>query len=521
MVTDAEEPKHAMAKEPEFDDELARRVVTRFREDMRSMWARTLDTEEFRAAGGTDAGLRVLADLQHRENDGDIEMVAAAAWTAKELGLPFDELTQDERAAVMDKVKADHPALVARVVELDSEHPVTEEDEALAQRIAQRAPQQMFEERVVSWRANDAKERAEFPWASGGDVESRARRSVANAPKDMWASCLAKLAAQELGIPDPEGKGQWVSLLEHAAVERALHLVGMVSDATPEEIEQHRPTLSLSPAQEQAARRVALRAEEMLREHAMDRGRDSEMVESLMQDKDPTLWHLEIYQATAAELGISYSDATHNHPVALRAQELIPGLPTSYDVSISEQNLSPADAAKLYPPPGYEPTPPAAKPPGLLGESHQFPPDPPLDMPSVGLPVTHLGGHPGLKPGQKPLWLDICAGPAAGVCADRRDEDDLAVLEWDKVSGLEIEGPDAIQSRVTVPRLVAGGLFAFAFKKQQKRAYVVFSTYAGSDVFFEVSGADVWELRAALSPIVKWLAGSRATQPAGAAGLDV
>jgi hypothetical protein len=519
VVTDAEEPKHAMAKEPEFDDELARRVVTRFREDMRSMWARTLDTEEFRAAGGTDAGLRVLADL-HRRSEGDMGMEAAVTWTALELGAALDGLTQDERDAVRNQVKADHPALVARVVELDREHPVTEEDEALAQRIAQRAPQQMFEERVVSWRAHDAEERAEFPWGPDLDSERMARESVVSAPKDMWASCLAKLAAQELGIPDPKGKGQWVYLLEHAAVERALHLVGMVSDATPEEIEQHRPKLSLSAAQEQAARRVALRAEEMLREHAMDRRRDSEMVESLMQDKDPNIWHLQIYEAAAAELGISYSDA-ERHPVALRAQELIPGLPTSYDVSISEQNLSPADAAKLYPPPGYEPTPPAAKPPGLLGESHQFPPDPPLDMPSVGLPVTHLGGHPALKPGQKQLWLDIYAGPAALVCLDRRDEDALAILEWDKVSGLEVEGPDAIQSRVTVPRLVAGGLFAFAFKKQQKRAYVVFSTYAGSDVFFEVSGADVWELRAALSPIVKWLAGSRATQPAGAARLDV
>jgi hypothetical protein len=517
VVTDAEEPKHAMAKEPEFDDDLACRVVTRFREDMRSMWARTLDTEEFRAAGGTDAGLRVLADLQHRRSEGDMGMEAAVTWTALELGAALDGLTQDERDAVRNQVKADHPALVARVVELDCEHPVTEEDEALAQRIAQRAPQQMFEEWVLSWRANDAKERTEFPGGPRFDPEDMARKTVASSTKDMWASCLAKLAAQELGVP--EGKSLY--LLEHAAVERALHLVGMVSDATPEQIEQHRPQLSLSAAQEQAARRVALRAEEIRRQRAMERASDSEMVEILMQDKTPDIWHHLIYKAAAAELGISYSDATHNHPVALRAQELIPGLPTSYDVSTSEQNLSPADAAKLYPPPGYEPTPPAAKPPGLLGESHQFPPDPPLDMPSVGLPVTHLGGHPGLKPGEKPLWLDIYAGPAALVCADKRDEDALAVLEWDKVSGLEIEGPDAIQSRVTVPRLVAGGLFAFAFKKQQKRAYVVFSTYAGSDVFFEVSGADVWELRAALSPIVKWLAGSRATQPAGAAGLDV
>jgi len=43
---------------------------------------------------------------------------------------------------------------------------------------------------------------------------------------------------------------------------------------------------------------------------------------------------------------------------------------------------------------------------------------------------------------------------------------------WDEVSELEIEGPDAIQKRITASRLLMTGVFAFAFKKKTGEAYV-------------------------------------------------
>ena len=51
------------------------------------------------------------------------------------------------------------------------------------------------------------------------------------------------------------------------------------------------------------------------------------------------------------------------------------------------------------------------------------------------------------------------------------------------------------------------GLFAFAFKKEQKRAYLIFRTHTGSEVIFDVPGKSTWELQAELSPVLKWLGG--------------
>lgn len=47
--------------------------------------------------------------------------------------------------------------------------------------------------------------------------------------------------------------------------------------------------------------------------------------------------------------------------------------------------------------------------------------------------------------------------------------------------------------------------------KEQKRAYLVFFTHTGGDVIFEIPGKSSWELRAELSPLLKWLSG--AAQP--------
>lgn len=42
---------------------------------------------------------------------------------------------------------------------------------------------------------------------------------------------------------------------------------------------------------------------------------------------------------------------------------------------------------------------------------------------------------------------------------------------WAEISELEVEGPDAIQKRITASRLLMTGVFAFAFKKKTGEAF--------------------------------------------------
>jgi len=42
---------------------------------------------------------------------------------------------------------------------------------------------------------------------------------------------------------------------------------------------------------------------------------------------------------------------------------------------------------------------------------------------------------------------------------------------WSDISELEVEGPDAIQKRITASRLLMTGVFAFAFKKKTGEAF--------------------------------------------------
>ena len=42
---------------------------------------------------------------------------------------------------------------------------------------------------------------------------------------------------------------------------------------------------------------------------------------------------------------------------------------------------------------------------------------------------------------------------------------------WSEISELEVEGPDAIQKRITASRLLMTGVFAFAFKKKTGEAF--------------------------------------------------
>lgn len=90
----------------------------------------------------------------------------------------------------------------------------------------------------------------------------------------------------------------------------------------------------------------------------------------------------------------------------------------------------------------------------------------------------------------------------AGVFADRRAKREVAAIEYDKVRSIRVEGPEQADSRVTVPRMAAMGVFAFAKKKQVSRSYLIFEPYEGGDVTFEIDGHNVWELRGMLSPLL-------------------
>lgn len=61
----------------------------------------------------------------------------------------------------------------------------------------------------------------------------------------------------------------------------------------------------------------------------------------------------------------------------------------------------------------------------------------------------------------------------------------LTVLQvgWPEIEEVTVDGPDTVQSRVTVTRLIGLGPFALAAKKKQKKAYVTVVTSTGTGIF--------------------------------------
>lgn len=106
--------------------------------------------------------------------------------------------------------------------------------------------------------------------------------------------------------------------------------------------------------------------------------------------------------------------------------------------------------------------------------------------------AKYLGGHPAHK--------------RATVCTLTIDDDGVRAkivrpfidVPWASVTQLSVDGPEGSR-RVTATRLLATGIFAFAFKKKRKRvAYVTVRTPEG-DAIFEVQGVEPIKLRAALA----------------------
>lgn len=106
--------------------------------------------------------------------------------------------------------------------------------------------------------------------------------------------------------------------------------------------------------------------------------------------------------------------------------------------------------------------------------------------------MKYLGGHPGRDKATTCTLTVDDDGVRARIVRNFLDE------PWSAVSALDVEGPDQVQRRVTATRLVATGLFAFAFKKAKRLAYLTVTTDAG-EAIFETDAFTPEELRAKLA----------------------
>jgi hypothetical protein len=107
-------------------------------------------------------------------------------------------------------------------------------------------------------------------------------------------------------------------------------------------------------------------------------------------------------------------------------------------------------------------------------------------------PMKYLGGHPGRE--------------KATTCTVTIDDDGVRArvvrnfidVPWSEVRAVEVDGPDEVQRRVTATRLLATGLFAFAFKKAKRLAYLTITTDDG-EAIFETDDFTPQELQAKVS----------------------
>lgn len=108
------------------------------------------------------------------------------------------------------------------------------------------------------------------------------------------------------------------------------------------------------------------------------------------------------------------------------------------------------------------------------------------------MPMKYLGGHPCREKATTATVTLDDDGIRARVLKD------FLNVPWSDVKGLSVEGPEQVEKRVTVTRLLTTGLFAFALKKKSKTAYLVVTTPEGEAVF-ETDKFSTQELRAEVS----------------------
>lgn len=125
-------------------------------------------------------------------------------------------------------------------------------------------------------------------------------------------------------------------------------------------------------------------------------------------------------------------------------------------------------------------------------------------MNGIALNGKYLGGHPHHpKPGK--LNVNVVLDDAGVRCVGMRE---LFRIPWSDVAGLDAEGREQAQSRVTATRLVTLGVFALAAKKKQKSAYLTVALKAGGEVLFQVDGATPQELRGRIAPALALVTGT-------------
>lgn len=83
-----------------------------------------------------------------------------------------------------------------------------------------------------------------------------------------------------------------------------------------------------------------------------------------------------------------------------------------------------------------------------------------------------------------------------------RNNDAVFSSAWNGISDLIVEDQGAIESRVTVTRVAAVGVFALAIPKRSKYSFVTFHQSTGHEWYFQVVGFEPIALRARLKAVL-------------------
>ena len=122
--------------------------------------------------------------------------------------------------------------------------------------------------------------------------------------------------------------------------------------------------------------------------------------------------------------------------------------------------------------------------------------------------VHYLGGHPD-EP-QKILGLTVYFQRGGMAVYDRNDTMGFR-SSWSAIHAVEALDQTGVRTRVTASRLLVLGAFAFVAPKRSQCGYLIVSD-TKSEFIFEVPGMSAVELRAKLTIVQPFIAGS-SSQP--------
>jgi Uncharacterised protein family UPF0547 len=131
----------------------------------------------------------------------------------------------------------------------------------------------------------------------------------------------------------------------------------------------------------------------------------------------------------------------------------------------------------------------------------------PAEPPRVGRNAELKGFYLNGEKWERDRWL-VLMDDGLAISGDKEAS---FAARWDGVEAINVDGPDSIQSRVTVPRVLLLGLFALAAKKNESRTYVTVETVEHRVVVFGME-TPTPDVRVAIAPFVPVLAHHRATR---------